>query len=132
VLPPAISESVLLLDTMGELRAMYQRATIAFVGGSILPGRGGQSLAEPAAAGVPVLFGPHYETQREAGDALLETGGGRVVADTAQLESTCAEWLTDDALRTSVGERALAAIERLGGGTTESLRHLTALVSTCK
>src|SRR5260370_40368031 len=32
---------VLLLDTMGDLRALYRRATIAFVGGSLAPGRGG-------------------------------------------------------------------------------------------
>ena len=49
---------VMLLDTMGDLRAMYGRGAAAFVGGSLRPGRGGQSLAEPAAAGVPVLFGP--------------------------------------------------------------------------
>jgi 3-deoxy-D-manno-octulosonic-acid transferase len=89
-------ENVLLLDTMGELRALYSRAAIAFVGGSMNPPRGGQNLAEPAAWSVPVLFGPHYENQRMVGDALIEGDGGRVVADAAQLESTAAEWLADD------------------------------------
>ena len=94
--PPARDDAaVLLLDTMGELRALYTRATIAFVGGSMLPPRGGQNMAEPAAVAVPVLFGPHYENQQQAGDTILEAGGGRVVLDAAQIESTCSEWLAD-------------------------------------
>ena len=70
---------VLLLDTMGELRALYQRATIAFIGGSLEPGRGGQNPAEAAACRVPVMFGPYHENQRESAQALLEAGGGRMV-----------------------------------------------------
>jgi len=52
---------ILLLDTMGDLRALYRRANVAFIGGSLAPGRGGQSPAEPAMAGVPVLIGPYHE-----------------------------------------------------------------------
>src|SRR5260370_30506885 len=48
---------VLLLDTMGDLRALYRRATIAFVGGSLAPGRGGPSSAEPALAAPPIPLG---------------------------------------------------------------------------
>ncbi len=54
---PPHATNILLLDTMGELRAFYRRASIAFVGGSMAPPRGGQSLAEPASVAVPVLFG---------------------------------------------------------------------------
>ena len=127
-LPSSVNSSVLLLDTMGELRALYTQATIAFVGGSMLPPRGGQNLTEPAAAAVPVIFGPHYENQQHAGDAILEAGGGRVVADAAQIESTCAEWLADHEARDAVGANALRAVERLAGGAASTLNHLSALI----
>ena len=119
---------VLLLDTMGELRALYTRAAIAFVGGSMSPQRGGQNLAEPAAVAVPVLFGPHFENQQQTGDTILEAGGGRVVADAAQIESTCAEWLADHDARRAAGANALRAVERLAGGVAATLNHLAALI----
>jgi 3-deoxy-D-manno-octulosonic-acid transferase len=120
--------AVLLLDTMGELRALYSRATIAFVGGSMLPPRGGHNMAEPAAVAVPVLFGPHYENQQQAGDSILEAGGGRVVADAAQIESTCSEWLDDHDARRAAGANARRAVERLAGGVAATLNHLAALI----
>jgi 3-deoxy-D-manno-octulosonic-acid transferase len=49
---------IILLDTIGELRALYQLAEIVFVGGSLIP-HGGQSVLEPAAAGKPIITGPH-------------------------------------------------------------------------
>lgn len=49
---------VILLDTIGELRAIYQLAEIVFVGGSLIP-HGGQSVLEPAAAGKAIVTGPH-------------------------------------------------------------------------
>ncbi len=129
-LPPDADAPVLLLDTMGELRGLYTRATIAFVGGSMLPPRGGQNLTEPAAASVPVIFGPHYENQQHAGDVILEAGGGRVVADAAQIESTCSEWLADHEARRAAGANALRAVERLAGGAAATLNHLSAFIGT--
>lgn len=120
---------VLLLDTMGELRAMYGRAAIAFVGGSLLPGRGGQSLAEPAAAGVPVLFGPFHESQRAIASALLEARAGSVVRDAAELARAAASFLGDEAQRHAAGHRARAVVERMAGGVGATLMHLRPLIS---
>jgi 3-deoxy-D-manno-octulosonic-acid transferase len=123
-------ENVLLLDTMGELRAIYRSAAIAFVGGSMSPGRGGQSLAEPAAASVPVLFGPYYENQRQIGGALIDKGGGRVINDAAQLESACAEWLANETERQVAGQRAHQVVEWLGSGVDATVRHLKNLLGS--
>lgn len=120
---------VLLLDTMGELRAMYGRACIAFVGGSLMPGRGGQSLAEPAAASVPVIFGPFHENQRAAARLLIEAGAGAVVSDAAELARAATVWLGDAAARLEAGARARHAVERMAGGTAASLMHLRELIS---
>src|SRR5262249_4716395 len=54
----AITGGVVLLDTIGELASLYRLATIAFIGGSLVPA-GGHNILEPAQAGVPVLVGPY-------------------------------------------------------------------------
>lgn len=51
---------ILLLDTIGELGRAFSLAQVAFVGGSIAP-RGGHNILEPAAAGVPIIVGPHTQ-----------------------------------------------------------------------
>ena len=56
--------SVFLLDSIGELATVYSLATIAFVGGSLVP-RGGHNILEPALYGVPIVTGNHYENFRD-------------------------------------------------------------------
>jgi len=125
---PPRATNILLLDTMGELRAFYQRASIAFVGGSMAPPRGGQSLAEPASVAIPVLFGPHYENQQELGDALIAAGGGAVIHDETGLAEICARWLVDDGSCRIVGARARGVMERLTDGAANTVRHLQPLL----
>ena len=120
---------VLLLDTMGDLRAMYRRGAVAFVGGSLVSGRGGQSLAEPSAAGVPVLFGPFHENQRAIAAALLEARGGAVVRDAAELAQAVAAFLADESERLAAGRRARAVVERMAGGVAATLMRLRPLIS---
>ena len=66
---------VLVLDTLGELAGLYGAATVAFVGGSLVPW-GGQNPLEPAARGVPVLFGSHMQNFQEAATLLKTSGEG--------------------------------------------------------
>jgi 3-deoxy-D-manno-octulosonic-acid transferase len=120
---------VLLLDTLGELRALYFHATLAFVGGSIQPGRGGQSLAEPAAAALPVMFGPHHESQRVVAQALMHAGAGYVVRNAEEIVDVGASLLRDASLRRAKGESARAALRQLGGAAERSLLALARLGS---
>jgi 3-deoxy-D-manno-octulosonic-acid transferase len=121
--------AVLLLDTMGDLRAFYRRASIAFVGGSLVPGRGGQNLAEPAAASAPVLFGPFHESQEQIASAIVSAQGGRVVNDADQLADACAGLLANDSQRIFTGRNARAALEQLAVNVTPGLMRLKALAS---
>jgi 3-deoxy-D-manno-octulosonic-acid transferase len=120
---------VLLLDTMGDLRAIYRSCAAAFVGGSLVPGRGGQSLSEPAAAGVPVLFGPFHENQRAIAAALLEARAGVVVRDAAELARAVVSFLDDESERLDTGRRARAVVERMAGGVAATLMRLRPLIS---
>ncbi len=118
---------VLLLDTMGELRAMYTHATVAFVGGSLFAGRGGQNVGEPAAVSVPVLFGPYHENQLQMASALVAAGAGAVVRDAGELADACARWLADERARAAAGELAHATAHKAAGGARTTLHHLRRL-----
>lgn len=80
--PPTVP--VFLGDSMGELSAYYAAADVAFVGGSLLP-HGGQNLIEPAAAGVPILIGPHTWNFAQAAEAAVACGAALRVQDVAEL-----------------------------------------------
>jgi 3-deoxy-D-manno-octulosonic-acid transferase len=75
---------VLILDTLGELAALYATASIAFVGGTLVP-VGGHNLVEPVYAGCPVLFGPRTENVRKVVEILEPGGVGRRVANAEAL-----------------------------------------------
>ena len=59
-----LARGVFLLDTIGELAAIYALADLAFVGGSLVP-RGGHNIIEPAQHGVAVVTGNHTENFRD-------------------------------------------------------------------
>ncbi len=77
---------VLLLDSVGELAALFPYATAVFMGGT-LAAIGGHNILEPAIAGKPVVAGPHLENFRdierhfEAQQAMLRIAGGGELAD---------------------------------------------------
>jgi len=118
---------VLLVDTVGELAALYQLATVAFVGGSLIP-VGGHNLLEPAAVNVPVLFGPHVENCLEPAEALESTGGGRKVRDAAHLGTSVERLLGDENRRREMGLRAGSVVEANRGALDRSLTLLLGAV----
>ncbi|HEV2169711.1 MAG TPA: 3-deoxy-D-manno-octulosonic acid transferase [Candidatus Binatus sp.] len=120
---------VLILDTMGELRGFYRRGAIAFVGGSLVPGRGGQSPVEPALAEVPILIGPHHENQRAIVSSLVSSGGARIVKDTRETIDQASTWVRDDGARLEAGRRAHESVTSSAGGAELALKHLEALIS---
>src|SRR5262249_22506751 len=52
------ASQVFLGDTMGEMDLFYAASDVAFVGGSFVA-IGGHNTLEPAAAGIPIMVGPH-------------------------------------------------------------------------
>jgi 3-deoxy-D-manno-octulosonic-acid transferase len=58
------SADVLLLDSIGELSAVFASGTVVFMGGT-LADRGGHNVLEPAVFGKPVVVGPHLENFRD-------------------------------------------------------------------
>jgi 3-deoxy-D-manno-octulosonic-acid transferase len=114
---------VLLVDTVGDLPALYGAARLAFVGGSLVP-IGGHNVLEPAAAGVPVLFGPHMQNFAEPAAALERMGGGRQVRDAGELGAALVTWLEDEARRDGAGRAARQVVEANRGALELSLSLL--------
>ena len=111
---------VIILDTMGELAVMYAAADMAFVGATLVP-LGGHNLLEPAACGIPVLFGPHTENVRASAAALLRTGGGMVVHDGDELARHWLEWLDDPDKRAQTGAAARQAVSECAKAVDRTL-----------
>ncbi len=119
---------VLLLDTVGELAAAYRLATVAFVGGSLVP-RGGQNLIEPAAAGVPVLFGPRTDTVASVAEALTKAGAGFRVRGAAEIAATLRRLLCDAPARRSSGQAGLALVAANRGATRRTVERMLPLLA---
>ena len=120
---------VLILDTMGELRSFYRRGAIAFIGGSLEPGRGGQNPAEPASVDVPVLIGPYHENQKEIVASIVDSGGARIVKNASDMIREASKWLSDDAAREAAGRSAHASVSKDSGGAQFALKQLEALIN---
>ncbi|MGB9072988.1 MAG: 3-deoxy-D-manno-octulosonic acid transferase [Terriglobales bacterium] len=118
---------VFLLDSIGELAALYSLATVAFVGGSLVP-RGGHNILEPALYGVPVVTGNHYENFRDIVDFFLSRNAVRVVG-LADLPLAFMELIDNREERERLGQNALAALESQRGATARTVNALVPLLS---
>ncbi|MFN2565571.1 MAG: 3-deoxy-D-manno-octulosonic acid transferase [Gemmatimonadaceae bacterium] len=124
--PDAPSADVVLVDRTGVLGDLYALADAAFVGGGFHDG-GLHSVLEPAAFGVPVLFGPRYTASRDA--RLLVSGGGGVSApDPAAIKQQLATWLADAAARADAGARARALVRSGLGAARRSFELVAKLL----
>jgi len=103
--PMEKNTDLLIVDTLGELLACYGRASLAFVGGSLVA-KGGHNPLEPASLGIPVLFGPHMEDFSEIAVLLLESGAAQTVTDTGALTSAAAAILADPGMHDRMGKAA--------------------------
>jgi 3-deoxy-D-manno-octulosonic-acid transferase len=93
---------VLLVDTVGELAALYASADVAFVGGS-LAAIGGHNLLEPAALGLPVLTGPSFFNSKEIAQLLLDRGAALQVDNAQDLAAVLTRLLDDPKERQRIG-----------------------------
>ncbi len=113
-------DAVFVIDTLGELPMFFGASDVAFVGGS-LQDIGGHNLLEPAAAGVPIVTGPHLHNFAEIADALQQAGALTVVASDEELGDVLDMLLEDPALRAKMGEAGRALAESGRGALARTL-----------
>jgi 3-deoxy-D-manno-octulosonic-acid transferase len=122
-----LAGQVFLLDTIGELAAIYALADVAFVGGSLVP-RGGHNIIEPAQHGVAVVTGNHTENFRDIVGLFQIRDAVRIVG-LAELPLTLMHLLDNEEERMALGQRAKETIQSQMGATARTLDALKALIA---
>lgn len=125
--PRRAGTPVVVVDVMGRLMAMYGLGRAAFLGASLVP-LGGQNPMEPAAWGLPCLWGPSMEDFTDAAGALAEAGAGAMVADAADLARGWLKVLAEPLAARERGGRGRAVVARWSGAAAKAaeliLTHL--------
>jgi 3-deoxy-D-manno-octulosonic-acid transferase len=116
-----LKESIILLDTMGELTHYYAGADVAFVGGGFNPRFGGQNILEPAVLGVPVVYGKHMNNFEEEARLLNRSGGGIQIDHPKELYATLHRLLTQPEERNERGRWAEETIRANQGAVQRTV-----------
>jgi 3-deoxy-D-manno-octulosonic-acid transferase len=125
----------ILLDSIGELRAVYPLASVVFVGGSIAP-VGGHNILEPAAAGICTVTGAHTMNFEAIVRVFLEAGALVQLAPVSEQQAPAAlasvlhELLSDEARRHAIAAHARAVLDENRGATERTVKLLAPLFSS--
>ncbi len=122
-----ISGGVLLIDSIGELAALYGLADIAFVGGSLVP-RGGHNIIEPAQHGVPIVVGNHTENFRDI-VGLFQSRDAVKIVGPAELPLVLMDLISNPDERMALGRRGNQALRSQMGATQRTLTELEKLLA---
>lgn len=116
----AADDAVIVVDTLGELSAVYALATVAVMGGSFFPGVNGHNPLEPAALGKPVVFGPYMSNFAEPARVLVDAGAAVQVSDSSALPDALRGLLRSETRRAEMGKAAEAAIRANRGALSKT------------
>jgi 3-deoxy-D-manno-octulosonic-acid transferase len=126
--PPALRPGqIVLLDSIGELASVYSVASVAFVGGSLVPA-GGHNPLEPAQFGVPIVMGTHYANFRAITEDLRAQDAVRITHK-ENLWPALDELLGDREAAQAMGERARLVFEQQSGATARCVDTITVLLA---
>jgi 3-deoxy-D-manno-octulosonic-acid transferase len=104
------SPDVLVVNSTGELRSLYKRVTLAFVGKS-LRGQGGQNFIEAAPVGTPIIVGPNMQNFEVPMREFLSRQAIVQVTDEFELSQRLRALFSSDEVRRELGSRARATFE---------------------
>jgi len=122
-----LAGGVVLVDTIGELAALYALADVAFVGGSLVP-RGGHNIIEPAQHGAAVVTGNHTENFRDIVGLFQSRDAVRIVG-VAELPLMLMHLVDHVSERMALGRRAKETILSQMGATTRTMDALERLLA---
>ncbi|HEU0197567.1 MAG TPA: lipid IV(A) 3-deoxy-D-manno-octulosonic acid transferase [Nevskiaceae bacterium] len=117
--------TVLLGDTMGEMFTYLAAADVAFVGGSLAK-IGGHNVLEPAALGLPVLFGPYMHNFEAARTLLTGCDAGHPISDAEELAQAICARFENPTLRQRMGRAAESAVANNRGALQRLLSIIDA------
>lgn len=126
-LPLDENADVLVLDSIGELSALYSIADAVFVGGSLVAS-GGHNILEPAWFGKPPVFGPSMENFHEMAEQFLSARAGIRVNSGPMLGKVWVQLIEDGATRERMGKAAQELSGRNRGATARTLGRIAEIL----
>ena len=123
---PAGSQ-VVVLDMLGKLASAYALGAVSFVGGSLVS-VGGHNLLEPAAQGVPAVFGPITHNFLEMAQELEAAGGGLRIQTGNELADAWGGLLADPRKARTMGQAALNFVDAHHGAVERTVQAAARLL----
>jgi 3-deoxy-D-manno-octulosonic-acid transferase len=114
---------VLLLDSIGELDAVFRFASVVFMGGTLVP-RGGHNILEAVRFGKPVVFGPYMDNFRDMAREFLDAGAAVLVSGPGELAEGLDRVLSDPALVRSLAASGMRLVEKNAGATDRAIEAI--------
>jgi len=111
---------VLIVDNIGWLKTLYTVADAAYIGGAFKTGL--HNTLEPAAASLPIAFGPYYKKFNEA-SSMIENGGGHTITDLLTFSKVMDTYLLSKDKRIEDGAKNLAYLNENKGATKIIMNH---------
>ncbi len=128
---PVTSSELILLDSIGELAAVYRFATLVFVGGSLVP-HGGHNILEPALYGKAILTGPHTSNFRRIVEDFTSHGALIQLKSSEQLMDEMRRLLSDPVAREQLGRQALRVMEANRGAVDRHMQYIRGVIERVK
>jgi 3-deoxy-D-manno-octulosonic-acid transferase len=114
---------ILVIDSIGILASLYRYAFVSFIGGGF--GAGIHNILEPAAFGVPVIFGPNYRRFREARE-LIREGGAFSITDEGDFRKVISRMADVKGEHDRASAICAAYVTNHKGATLHIMRHIHA------
>ncbi len=116
-----IKAEVLIVDGYGYLVSVYRYGNLAYVGGGFTSGI--HSILEPAAFGLPIIFGPDYHKFQEAHD-MLGLGAAICISNFEELEFQMDTFLSNPKILKDASSCAIAYVDQNRGASKEIVKYL--------
>ena len=119
---------IILLDSVGELPAVFADITITFVGGSLVP-IGGHNIFEPAYWSKPIIFGPHMDNFPVAAD-FLDSNAAIEVKSSKNISDTVIDLLNNNDKAVQMGKNAKKIVDKNTGAVKKAIELVRSYIGT--
>ncbi|WP_237154548.1 3-deoxy-D-manno-octulosonic acid transferase [Oryzibacter oryziterrae] len=126
---PDEQTAVYVADTMGELGTLYRLASVAVIGGTLVPDIGGHNPIEPARLKTAMLAGPHYANWPDVYRSFIECGGLTIAENAETIAEAALVLLKDSSQRKTQISAALSVVESYAGALGRTMAALTPLLA---
>ncbi len=117
-------DQVLIVDTIGHLKSLYNLATVVFVGKS-LTARGGHNIIEPALFSKPIIIGPYTDNFKDTVSIFLKEKAVIQIKGKDDLLPALRNLLDNPKESEDLARAAKMVIEKHTGATAKTMEIIT-------